>query len=126
MSGLLINLEARALSNEYFREVLYTDDKLQLVVMTIEPLEDIGAETHKDADQFIVIESGEASVVLDGNEHLAEEGYAILIPAGVNHNIINNSETNRLKIYTIYCPPEHAPGTVHEKKSDAGEEAAED
>jgi len=120
MNGLLINLEARTVSNNYFREVLYTDEYLQLVIMSLKPMEEIGMEIH-EVDQFIKIEVGEANVIIDDKEHAVKEGYGIIIPAGVQHNVINVSQGS-LKLYSVYCPPEHQPGTTHETKEEADAE----
>lgn len=118
MKGYVANIEELSLKNEYFREVLYTDERVQLVVMSLKPNEDIGEEVHS-LDQFIRVESGEGRSVLDGEEHVINAGSAIIIPAGVSHNIINASATNALKLYTLYAPPNHAPGTIHTTKAEA-------
>lgn len=118
MNGFIIDLEDKTLSNEYFREVLYTTTKSQLVVMSLMPNEEIGEETHQEHDQFIRIETGQAKVILDGEERDVSDGYAIVIPAGVKHNVINTS-VGMLKLYTIYTPPEHKDATIHKTKQDA-------
>ena len=118
MNGYITNIEDRALSNENFREVLYTDQRIQLVVMSLLPSEDIGEEVH-DLDQFIRIEKGEGKAVLDGVERMISDGSAIVIPKGTRHNIINTSTTNALKLYTIYAPPDHKDGLVNATKADA-------
>jgi mannose-6-phosphate isomerase-like protein (cupin superfamily) len=118
MHGYVANIEAQALENTAFRRVLYTDPRVQLVVMSVAPGEDIGEEVHT-VDQFIRIEAGTGTSVLDGEERLLSDGSAIVIPAGVRHNISNTSSTEPLKLYTLYAPPNHRPGTVHETKADA-------
>ena len=119
MAGYIINIEDRALKNEYFREVLFTARHNQLVVMSLAPGEDIGMETHADVDQFIRIEAGEGKVILNGEEHELEGGSAVVIPAGTQHNIVNRSQKDPLKLYTIYSPPEHRDGTIHKTKAEA-------
>lgn len=116
------NIEEETIANEYFRKVLYTDQRLQLVVMCLQPNEDIGEEMH-DLDQFIRVESGEGTAVLNGEKHALADGTAVIIPKGVLHNIINTSGTQTLKLYSIYAPSQHAAGTIHKTKAEA--EAAE-
>ncbi len=123
MHGFVTNIEQESLENDYFRKVLYTDERVQLVVMTLEPNEDIGEETHS-LDQFIRIEEGEGVSVLNGEEHPIKDGFAIVIPAGVKHNIMNTSGTDSMRLYTLYAPPEHKDGTIHKTKAEA--EAAEE
>lgn len=118
MSGYVVNIEAETLSNDNFRKVLFTAGNSQLVVMSIEPKDEIGEEVHQ-LDQFIRIEAGEAMAVLDGVESRLEADWAVVIPAGTRHNIVNSSGTEKLKLYSIYSPPEHADGTVHETKAEA-------
>ncbi|MHB8860602.1 MAG: cupin domain-containing protein [Minisyncoccota bacterium] len=118
MKGYIINIEERAIANEYFREVLYTDERLQLVVMSLLPQEDIGEEVHT-LDQFIRVEKGEGKAVLDGVEHAVGDGFAIIVPKGTRHNIINTSTTDTMKLYTLYAPPDHKDGLIHKTKADA-------
>ncbi|MDA1297590.1 MAG: cupin domain-containing protein [Chloroflexi bacterium] len=118
MNGYAVNIEAETLGNDNFRKVLYTAGHSQLVVMSIEPGDEIGEEVHH-LDQFIRIESGEPLARLDGEESTLEDDWAIVIPAGTRHNIINTSRTKKLKLYSIYSPPEHADGTVHKTKAEA-------
>ncbi len=118
MKGYITNIEKHALENENFRKVLYTDERLQLVVMSLKPKEDIGEEIHH-LDQFIRIESGEGKSVLDREEHLLMDGVAVVIPSGTKHNIINTSSEKALKLYTLYAPPNHKDGTVHTTKAEA-------
>lgn len=122
MKGYTGNIEKEALENEYFRRVLYTDERVQLVVMCLKPSEDIGEEVHQ-LDQFIRIEQGNGKAVLDGLGSDLQDGTAVIIPAGVRHNIINSSAESPLKLYTLYAPPNHPDGTVHKTKAEA--EAAE-
>ena len=118
MKGYIANIEELSIENDTFRTVLYTDKRLQLVVMSIRPNEDIGMETH-DLDQFIRVEAGEGEAVLDGMKHQIRDGSVVIVPQGVNHNIINTSSEFPLKLYTLYAPPEHKDGTVHKTKEDA-------
>lgn len=118
MKGYIANIEEASIENENFRKVLYTAKNSQLVVMSIKPGEDIGEEIH-DLDQFIRVEAGQGKAVLDGVEHEMKDGYAIVVPAGAKHNIINTSSDASLKLYTIYSPPNHRNGIVHVTKDDA-------
>jgi mannose-6-phosphate isomerase-like protein (cupin superfamily) len=111
------NIEEEALANENFRKVIYTDPRLQLVLMSLKPGEDIGMEVH-DLDQFIRIEKGMGKAILDGEEFALQDGSAVIVPKGTNHNILNTS-TNPMKLYTIYTPPNHAEGTTHRTKAEA-------
>ncbi len=119
MTGYVTNIETKSLENEYFREVLFTGPLSQLVVMSLQPGEDIGLETHHGVDQFIRVEAGHGVALLDGVEHKLEDGSAVVIPSGTEHNIINRSETEALKLYTVYTPPEHPDGTIHKDKAEA-------
>jgi len=121
MSGYSIDIEARTLANEKFREVLYTAKNSQLVVMTLRPGEEIGLEKHEGHDQFIRVEAGEGVAILDGERHALADGVAVVIPAGTEHNVINTSASAPMRLYTIYSPPEHPPGTVHGTKAEADE-----
>ncbi len=118
--GFVTNIEKDTLENENFRKVLYTSNYSQLVVMSIEPGDDIGMEVH-GLDQFIRIEQGKGKAILNGQEYEIEDNWAVVIPAGVEHNIVNTGD-EPLKLYTIYSPPEHKDGTVHKTKADAEEE----
>ena len=120
MNGYITNIERDTLANEHFRRVLFTSPHMQLVLMTLQPGEDIGQETHDEHDQFIRIEAGTALARLDGKETQLEDGSIVVIPAGVEHNIVNTSTDEALRLYTLYSPPEHADGTVHHTKEDAG------
>ena len=119
MAGYVDNIEKKSLENKYFREVLFTGPHSQLVVMSIAPGDDIGMETHKDVDQFFRVEAGIGRAVLNGTEYNLEDGSAVVIPAGVEHNIINRSKSEPLKVYTIYSPPNHPDGTINKDKAEA-------
>jgi len=125
MNTLVVNLEQETIDNEFFRKVLLTIQNQQLVVMSINPLEDIGSEVH-NLDQFIKIEQGWGKAILNEIEFPFEEGYSISIPKGTTHNIINTSETEKLKLYTVYSPPNHPEGTIHQTKRDAENEEKEE
>ena len=118
------NIEKETLENENFRKVLYTAKNSQLVVMSLLPEEDIGVETHQ-LDQFIRIERGTGKAVLNGGEYDLSDGSAVIIPAGAEHNIINTSETENLKLYSVYSPPNHKDGIVHATKADAAADEEE-
>ncbi len=118
MEGYVINIEKASLENEYFRKVLYTAKNSQLVIMSLKPNEDIGEEVHQ-LDQFIRCESGSGKAILNGVEHIISDGFAIVVPAGAKHNIINTSSDKPLKLYTIYSPPNHRDGVVHQTKNQA-------
>lgn len=119
MAGYSVNLEQRTLDNDHFREVLYTAKNSQLVVMTLQPGDEIGLERHEGHDQFIRVEAGDGVAILDGERHALSDGVAVVIPSGTEHNVINTSTTTALRLYTLYSPPEHPPGTVHRTKADA-------
>lgn len=118
--GYIVNLEEETVANTDFRRVLYTSVHMQLVLMSLFPKEEIGEETH-ELDQFIRVDHGVATVVLNGQMQHVADGYAVIIPAGTKHNIINDSEETPLKLYTIYTPPEHKDGTIHPTKADVPE-----
>jgi len=108
MTGYVGPIEKQTLKNNYFRQVLFTGKHAQLVVMSLKPGEAIGNEVHKTVDQFFRIEQGEATFVFKGKEkHVVKNGDAVIVPAGTYHNVINNSKTEKLKLYTIYSPPNH-------------------
>lgn len=117
MNGYVANVEQLALENSYFRKVLYTDTRLQLVVMSLAAGEDIGEESHQ-LDQFIRVEKGEGKAVLDGVEQPLTAGSAVIIPLGTRHNIVNTG-IESMKIYTLYAPPNHRDGVVHKTKAEA-------
>jgi mannose-6-phosphate isomerase-like protein (cupin superfamily) len=114
------NIEELTLQNTYFRQVLFTGSHAQLVVMSLKPGEEIGNEKHDTVDQFFRIEQGEAKYVINNSEkHVVKNGDAVIIPAGTWHNVINTSQTEELKLYTIYSPPNHPDGTIHKTKEEA-------
>jgi len=117
MKGFVQDIERLAGQNSAFRQVLYTAKNCQLVLMSLKPEEDIGAEIHK-LDQFFRIEEGSGVAVLNGARTAVKAGFAILVPAGVNHNIINTGDVP-LKLYTLYAPPNHQDGIIHLTRADA-------
>jgi mannose-6-phosphate isomerase-like protein (cupin superfamily) len=117
MKGYIANIEDVTEENENFRKVLYTGKNSQLVVMSIQPGEEIGEEVH-ELDQFIRVEDGKGKVILDEVEHEIEDDWAVVIPAGAKHNVVNTGE-EPLKLYTIYSPPEHIDQKIHITKEDA-------
>jgi len=117
MKGFVQDIEALAIKNEYFSQVLYTAKYCQLVVMALKPAEEIGAEVHK-LDQFFRVEEGSGEAVLDGIRSSIQSGFAVIVPAGTNHNIINTGSVP-LKLYTLYSPPNHRDGVVHRTRADA-------
>ncbi len=119
VTGYKDNIEKVTLENEDFRRVLFTGDHSQLVVMAIGPGEEIGQEVHHNVDQFFRFEAGEGKVIIEGEEMIVGDGEAVVVPAGAEHNIINTSLTEKLKLYTIYSPPNHPDGTVHKTKIEA-------
>lgn len=120
MKGYVANIEKLSLENANFRKVLYTAKNSQLVLMSLNPGEEIGEEVHT-LDQFIRVEAGTGKAILDGVEHLFEDGSAVVVPAGARHNIVNTGGSE-MKLYTIYSPPEHKDGTIHPTKADVQEE----
>lgn len=120
MKGYIVNIEEETLKNEDYRRVLYTGKHSQLVLMSIQPGDEIGEETHH-LDQFIRIEGGEGKTIMDGIEHELGADHAIIVPAGMRHNVINTGKTE-LKLYTVYAPPEHRDGLVQHTKADVKEE----
>ena len=111
----------------FFRKVLFTAPQSQLVLMALQPREDIGSEVHQENDQFFRFEGGEGKVMIGDEEHVVGDGDSVVIPAGTEHNVINTSETEMLKMYTIYSPSHHPDGTIHKTKAEAmAAEAAED
>jgi len=118
MVGYVTDIERDTLANEDYRRVLFTGRNTQLVLMTIQPGDEIGLEVHEGHDQFIRVEAGAGTAVLNGEEHRLADGVAVVIPAGVEHNVINTSPDQPLRLYTLYSPPEHPDGTVHRTKAD--------
>jgi len=125
MHGFSTNIEEATLNNNNFRKVLYTGKHCQLVLMTLQPKQEIGLETHTENDQFFRFENGEGKCVIDGHEYLVGDGVAVIVPAGAQHNIINTSATEGLKLYTIYSPPHHKDGIIRKTKQEAEENDAE-
>lgn len=121
MAGYSVNIETASLQNSDFRHVLYTAPHLQLVLMTLQPGDEIGQERHDDGDQFFRVEAGQGEAILDGEQHQLSDGMIVVIPAGTTHNVVNTSTTDALHLYTIYAPPEHPDGTVNHTKRDAEE-----
>jgi mannose-6-phosphate isomerase-like protein (cupin superfamily) len=121
MKGYLQDIEAIAIKNQHFRQVLYTARHCQLVVMSLKPKEEIGAEVHT-LDQFFRVEQGQGEAVLDGVRTAIAAGFAVVVPAGARHNIVNTG-TEPLKLYTIYSPPNHRDGVVHATRADAEADA---
>ena len=118
MKGYVDDIEKITEENTSFRKVVYTGNHLQLVVMSLKPGEDIGEEVHPKVDQFFRVEEGKGKVVMDGEETEFEDGFAIVVPSGVSHNVINTGDED-LKLYTIYAPANHIDGIVHATKEDA-------
>jgi mannose-6-phosphate isomerase-like protein (cupin superfamily) len=119
MSGYVTDIEQNTLENGDFRRVLFTGPHHQLVLMTLQPGEEIGMEAHDDGDQFVRVEAGEGEVILNGERSPLRDGSAVVVPAGVEHNFVNTSATEPLRLYTLYAPPEHPDGTVHHTKAEA-------
>lgn len=117
MKGFVQDIEGLATQNNEFRKVLYTAKNCQLVLMSLNPQEEIGAEVHQ-LDQFFRVESGSGEAVLDGVRTSIQAGFAVLVPAGAKHNIVNTGKMP-LKLYTLYAPPNHRDGVVHHTRADA-------
>jgi mannose-6-phosphate isomerase-like protein (cupin superfamily) len=118
MKGYCDDIQKVTLDNDDFRRVLYTGKHLQLVLMTLQPGEEIGEEVHEDRDQFFRIEEGSGEVRIDGVANKVEDDFAVIVPAGARHNVVNTGD-EPLKLYTLYGPPEHRDGTVHKDKEQA-------
>ena len=119
MKGFVQNIEKVTLANDNFRKVIYTAKHSQLVLMSLLPGEEIGEEVHETLDQFFRFEKGKGMVVISGQESEITDGFAVVIPAGTKHNIINTSQMDSLKLYTIYSPPNHADGVEFKTKEEA-------
>lgn len=119
MAGFYTNIEEKTKQNSFFRQVLYTGKHAQLVLMSLKPGEEIGMEVHTGVDQFFRFESGEGKVIIDGEEFNVTGSDVVIVPAGSNHNVINTSTTEDLKLYTLYSPPNHPDGTIHKTKAEA-------
>ena len=125
MKGYVTNIEGDTLENDNFRKVLYTAKHSQLVLMTLKPREEIGMEVHPDNDQLFRIERGRGKCIIDGNEYEIKDGTAVVVPAGAQHNVINVSDTEELKLYTVYSPAHHKDGIVRTTKQEAEAQEAE-
>lgn len=121
--GFCSNIEKDTLDNNNFRKVLYTGKHSQLVLMSLAPNEEIGMEVHPDNDQFFRFEKGEGKVIIDGNEYVVKDGFAVIVPAGAQHNVINTSAEKELKLYTIYSPAHHVDGIVRVTRAEAEDPA---
>ena len=125
MKGYSTNIEKDTLENNNFRKVLYSGKHSQLVLMSLRPNEEIGMEVHLDNDQFFRFEKGQGKCIIDGNEYELKDGIAVIVPAGAQHNIINTSDKEELKLYTIYSPAHHKDGIVRATKEEAVSNEAE-
>lgn len=125
MKGYKVNIEDATIGNDNFRKVLYTGKHSQLVLMSLPPKSDIGMEVHQGNDQFFRFEAGNGKVIIDENEYVVGNGDAVVVPAGAQHNIINTSETEALKLYTIYSPAHHKDGIVRATKAEAEADSPE-
>ncbi len=125
MRGYVSNIEKETLGNENFRKVLYTSKHSQLVLMNLAPNEEIGMEVHPDNDQFFRFEKGQGKCIIDENEYEIKDGTAVVVPAGVQHNVVNVSATENLRLYTIYSPAHHKDGIVRATKAEAVSNEAE-
>ena len=119
MKGYKTNIEKYTLENENFRKVLYTSKYSQLVLMSLLPKEEIGMEVHEDHDQFFRFEKGQGMVYINENQYEVKDGDAVIVPAGSQHNVVNTSDTEKLKLYTIYSPAEHQDGVIRKTKEEA-------
>lgn len=125
MKGFSANIEKDTLENKNFRKILYTSKHSQLVLMNLKPNEEIGMEVHQENDQFFRFEKGQGKCIIDGNEYNVGDGEAIVVPAGAQHNVINTSSTEELKLYTIYSPAHHKDGIIRGTKKEAEENEEE-
>lgn len=123
--GFVTNIEKDSVENNSFRKVVYTAEHMQLVLMSLKPGEDIGMEIHPDNDQFFRIDKGTGKCIINGNEYAIEDGSAVVVPAGAEHNVINTSTTDDLKFYTIYAPAHHKDGIERVTKEEAMANEAE-
>lgn len=120
MKAYVGSIENQTVENSFFREVIFTGKHCQLVLMSLEPGEDIGYEVHNHVDQFFRIEMGTAKFILNKEEEfIVKDGDAVIVPAGTFHNVINTSDSIPLKVYTVYSPPNHPDGTIHKTKAEA-------
>ena len=125
MKGFNANIEKSTLENDKYRKVLYTGKNSQLVLMCLKPKQEIGMEVHEENDQFFRFEAGQGKCIIDGHEYALKDGSAIIVPAGARHNIINTSDKEELKLYTIYSPAHHKDGIVRATKAEAESNEAE-
>jgi len=125
MKGYVTNIEKATIDNNNFRKVLYSAPHSQLVLMSLRPNEEIGMEVHQDNDQFFRIEKGQGKCIIDGNEYEITDGSAVVVPAGAQHNVINVSGSEELRLYTIYSPAHHKDGIVRATKEEAAANEAE-
>lgn len=123
--GYQADIEKLTRENANFRQVLYTATDCQLVLMSLLPGEEIGLEVHEEGDQFFRFEKGEGKVIIDEMEYMVKDGDAVIIPMGAQHNVINTSETDTLKMYTIYAPPHHKDGIVRATRAEAEADGSE-
>lgn len=123
--GYKDNIEKLTLENGNFRQVLYTAEHCQLVLMSLQPGEEIGMEVHEDGDQFFRFEKGKGKVIINETGYLIGDGDTVIVPAGASHNVINTSQTEALKLYTIYAPPHHKDGVVRATREEAIAEGPE-
>lgn len=119
MKGYKVNVEKETLKNINFRKVLYTGKNIQLVLMSLKPGEEIGAEVHEEHDQFFRFDAGKGVVYINDSQYEVEDGDAVIVPSGADHNVINTSDSEELKLYTLYSPPEHRDGVIHASKEEA-------
>ena len=119
MRGYNDNIEKLTVDNSNFRQVLYTGKHTQLVLMSLAPGEEIGQEVHAENDQFFRFEAGQGKVVIDDNQYDVADGSAVIVPAGASHNVINTSDSESLKLYTLYSPSHHKDGIVRATKAEA-------
>jgi len=120
MKGFVDNIEKLTKDNSNFRQVIFTGKYTQLVLMSLKPGEEIGREVHEHVDQFFRVDAGEGELFIDGETTVISDGFAVVVPAGSDHNITNIGDTD-LKLYTLYSPPNHPDGTIHETAVEAAE-----
>jgi mannose-6-phosphate isomerase-like protein (cupin superfamily) len=125
MPGFKTNIEKDTVDNKNYRKVLFTSKYSQLVLMSLKPGEEIGEEIHKDSDQFFRFEKGEGNFLLDKETFKVTDGSAVIVPIGINHNVINTSKTENLQLYAIYSPPQHKDKIIHKNKEDDKEHIEE-
>jgi len=125
MKGFTTNIEAAVRTNTNYRKVLYTGKHSQLVLMSLRPSEELGMEVHPNNDQFFRFEMGQGKCIIGGHEYLVKDGDVVIVPSGANHNVINVSGSEELKLYTLYSPPHHRDGIVRATKAEAEKDAPE-